>query len=135
MKTTSIIAAGLVMLLSAASFHANAQESTEPSVKILPTTEKGILKVLYAYDNDQDVSVRFFSAGETFCYDKVKAGKFENGFLKKYDVSKVFPNDFWIEVSSPALTVTYKMVKRKGQKTYESVLTETTYNNPAIASR
>jgi hypothetical protein len=134
MKTTFAIAASLVLLLSAASFHTRAQQSNEPAVKILPTTDKGIVKVLYAYDNDQEVSIRFFNEVGTLCFDKVKANAFENGFTKKYDISKVFPQDFWIEVSSPAMSATYKMIKRRGQKAYEPVLEKTSYNHPTIAS-
>ena len=81
MKTTSTIVAGLlVAALSFAVVTSNAQTANEPAVKILPTNQEGILKVLYAYDTDQSVEVTFFNEGGLITADKIKPAKDQHGF-------------------------------------------------------
>jgi len=135
MKNKTIIIASLVTLFSASIFSVNAQQTTEPSVKILPTEEKGVLKVLYAYDTDQPVEVKFLTEDGTLTRDKIKASAFQNGFSKKYDVRNITSKFFWIEVSSSNLIVTYKMTESKDRKSYEPTLEKTTYNTLVAANK
>jgi hypothetical protein len=135
MKTKTIIIASLVTLFSVSFFSANAQQTVEPSVKILPTDEKGILKVLFAYDTDQAVEVKFLTEDVVLTRDKIKANTFQNGFSKKYDVRNIKSGNFWIEVSSPSLTVTYKMTESKDRKSHVPVLEKTTYNTLVAANK
>lgn len=132
MKTRTIVLASLVTLFSLSLY---AQQASEPAVKILPTDEKGVLKVLYAYDTDQAVEVKFLSEDGVLTRDKIKASAFQNGFSKKYDVRNIKSANFWIEVSSPSLTVTYKMTESADQKSLEAFLEKTVYNNSLVASK
>lgn len=132
MKTRTIILASLVTLFSVSLY---AQQTSEPAVKILPTDEKEVLKVLYAYDTDQAVEVKFLSEDGVLTRDNIKASAFQNGFSKKYDVRNIKSANFWIEVSSPSLTVTYKMTESADQKSLEAFLEKTVYNNSLVASK
>jgi hypothetical protein len=134
MKTRTIIIASVVALFSVSISSANAQHAGEPSVKILPTDQKGVLKVLYVYDTDQPVEVKFLTKEEVLTSDKIKGATFQNGFSKKYDVRNITSRNFWIEVSSPNLTVTYKITESKDRKSFVPFLEKTTYNNSLVAS-
>jgi hypothetical protein len=130
---TRLILSGLVVMLSAAFTTANAQLD-EPAVKVLPSSEKGIVKVLYAIDSDKAVEVKFLSENGLITSDKIKAGSFKNGFSKKYDISRIKAKSFWVEVSSADLTVRYKMIESKERKAFIPYLEKTTYNHPLVAT-
>jgi hypothetical protein len=130
MKTKAILLAGLFMIYGAA----QAQEIFEPAVKILPTKDKGILKVLYAYNTDQSVSVKFFNEDGVLLSDRVKANTFQKGFSKKYDVRKIGSGNFFVEVSSARMSVTYKMIESQDGKNLIPVLEKASYMHPTVAS-
>jgi opacity protein-like surface antigen len=132
MKTKLTIIAGLVSLLTLA-FSAASAQSVEPAVKIIPAAQPGVFKVIYAYDTDQAVKVKFFNKSGLLELDNVRPEKFSNGFSKKYDVSNIESGDFWVEVAASNISVTYKMTKSKSKKTYQPVLESTTYNNTLTA--
>ncbi len=133
MKTRIIITGLFVALLSSASIIANAQD--EPAVKILPTTQKGVLKVLYAYPVEQAVDIKFYSDGELLASDRIKGKNFAHGFSKKYDMRNVTSNGLWVEVSGSNITVTYKLVESADGKTFEPQLEKTTYHHALVAAR
>lgn len=135
MKTRTIIIASMVALLSVSFFGTHAQQAGEPLVKILPTDEKGVLKVLYAYDTDEAVEVKFLTEDGVLTRDKIKGSAFQNGFSKKYNVRNISSRSFWIEVSSPNLTVTYKMTESKDRRSYVPILEKTTYNTLVAANK
>lgn len=133
MKTKSIIVSGLVVMLSVI-FGAASAQVIEPAVKILPAAGKGVLKVLYAYDSDNAVEVKFLSENGLIKSDKIKAGSFQKGFSKKYDVSGIKSKSFWVEVISSEITVRYKMIESKDRKSFVPYLEKTTYNHPLVAT-
>ena len=134
MKSKSIILAGLVTILSLAFVSVNAQLASEPAVKILPTNEQGILKVLYAYDTDQSVEVRFLDDDGLITSDKIKAAKTAHGFSKKYNVRNIKSGTFWIEVKAANVSVIYKVTGSSDGKAYTSALEKATFNYPSVAS-
>lgn len=134
MKRQSILIAGLVIALVASYAVASAQQFGDVPVKILPTTEKGIVKVWFATPVNQDVQIKFFKQNETLGSYKVEKANYPNGFSKKYDLSKVPYGNLWVEVSSPSLDVTYKLVPSKDGHTFEAQLETTTYNHTVVAA-
>jgi len=130
MKTRIILAGMIVAALGA--FTVNAQSLDEPAIKILPSSEQGKLKLLYARDADKAVHVEFIGENGLLQSDRIKAGSFEKGFIKKYDVSRIKERNFWIEVSSGDLKVRYKIVAK--DKTFVPYLEQTTYNHPMVAA-
>jgi hypothetical protein len=132
MKTKTTFMTGLIFFsaMSFAATYSNAQ--SDPAVKILPTTEKGILKILYAYPTDKAVSIKFYNESGLIISDKVSKS-YQKGFSKKYDLSRLKAGDYWVEITSPELSVTYKLAGSK-EKRWVSTLEKTTYNYPLVAT-
>ncbi len=131
MKTSSIISA--ILFVFAISFTASARQANEPPVKILPTTQKGVLKVLFAFEADQDVEVKFYNNEGIILTDKINKESYPNGFSKKYDVSSLKLSNYWVEVSSPRIDVTYKITTSKDG--FQPLLEKTTYNHLMVAAK
>jgi hypothetical protein len=139
MKNQSIIVLGLFAILSSAVITTNAQSFGEPAIKILPTSQKGILKVLYAYDQDnsnESVMVKFLNEGGVIKSDEIKQGTFTNGFLKKYDIRKMasMSNNVWIEVSSSNVTATYKLTESRDGNSFVPTLVSASQNHQFVAA-
>ena len=130
MKIKSILA--LVVMLSAAL--ATQAQALEPAVKILPTGEAGILKVIYAHEAQSNVDVKFLGESGLIQWDRIKADSFSKGFSKKYNVRNIREKSFSIEVSSADQTVRYKMIKSKDRNAFLPYLESVTYNHPMVAS-
>lgn len=133
MKIQTIIAAGLAVVASTA-FSVQAQSKLSPSIKVLPSTEDGVVKILYAYETSKPVEVRFSNENGILKTDFVKPGQFANGFLKKYDVSAIDTKKFRVEIIADNVSVTYQLTESKKGKTYTPYLESTTYKQPLVAS-
>lgn len=133
MKTKAILT-GMVMLLSATAWTANAQDSDQPAIKILPAAEEGKLKLVYARSSQKAVNVKFIGENGLLTSDRISAGSFDKGFIKKYDISRIQGKTFWVEVSSADLTVRYKLVESKDGKSFVPYLEQTTYNHQTVAT-
>ena len=107
MKTKLTIALLLIAFVAATTY---ARQNAEATVKVLPSTQKGVLKILYANDIDQSVEVKFFNDEGIISSDEIKGSVYPHGFLKKYDVRQLKNGNLWVEISSPNLSVTYKLV-------------------------
>lgn len=130
MKTISVMKAGLAVLLSTVFFASNAQ-STNPAIKVLPTTKDGIVKLLVVGATDEAVDVKFYNDEGLVQTDAVKS-KAEEGFNKKYDVRQIMNRGFMMEVTAAGTSVTYKLAKSKGRLL--PYLVKTTYTYPLVAS-
>jgi hypothetical protein len=130
MKTKTTIVAGLVVLLSTVFFASNAQ-STNPIIRVLPTTSEGIVKLLVVGAADQPVSVEFYTEDGLVQSDAVKSH--HSGFNKRYDVRKIMERGFSMEVKTNGTRVIYKLAKTDNRK-LTPILVETTYTYPLVAS-
>ncbi len=130
MKTKLIIAA--VAIVGFFSTQSVAQVLDAGRVKILPSTA-GILKVHYAMEIDEPITVKFYNRDGVLASDKIE-GTFEKGLMKRYNVKNIHSNDYWVEVSSSKLTVTYHVVPSSDKKSFASYLEKTIYNYPVVAS-
>ncbi|HZY79316.1 MAG TPA: hypothetical protein VFE50_07335 [Cyclobacteriaceae bacterium] len=130
MKTKSIIVAGLVVLLSTVFFASNAQ-STHPTIKVLPTTKEGIVKLLVVGTSNESVDVQFYTEDGLVQSDVVKGP--DAGFNKKYDVRKIMNSGFFaMEVKTAGTSVTYRLTRDRSKLT--PVLVKTTNTYPLVAS-
>ncbi len=130
MKTKTTIVAGLIVLLSTVFFAGNAQ-STNPTIKVLPTTKEGILKLLVVGAGSEAVDIGFYTEDGLVQSDAITST--ESGFNKKYDVRKIMNQGFTMEVVTAGTSVTYKLA-RSGTK-LTPVLVRTTYTYPLVASK
>ena len=72
MKTKIIIAGVIVAAVSVMTLrNAQAQDQQDPSVKIIPTTQKDVIKVIYAYNSAEAVNVKFSNREEVLKTDKI----------------------------------------------------------------
>lgn len=133
MKTKLTLLAGIATMVAAALTMAHGQTNADPGIKVLPTAQKGILKVLYAHETNQAVQVKFFNEDGVNTSDKIK-GEFRNGFSKKYDVRNIQSKSFWVEISDRDMSVTYKLIESADGKTFIPYLEKTTYNHLVAAN-
>jgi hypothetical protein len=130
MKTTSTIVTGLIVLMSTVFFASNAQ-TTNPTIKVLPTTKEGTVKLLVVGAGNEDVDIEFYTEEGLVQSDAIHST--DKGFNKKYDISKIMHRGFSMEITASGTSVTYKMIKSGSKLT--PILVETTYTYPLVASK
>ena len=102
-------------------------QSEESNVKIL-RTKPGYIKLLYAMEKTDLITVRFFNENGLLGSDKIK-GVYPSGLLKKYDVRTISHKPYWVEVSSPRVALTYRITPSKDGRTFESTLEKAAYKD------
>lgn len=105
-----------------------AQTLDESRVRILPTANSDILKVHYAIETNEPLKVKFITKDGVVDYDKIKGGPFPTGLSKRYNVSNINGQDFWIEVSSSKGSLTFRIVPSKDKQTFTPYLEKITHN-------
>lgn len=133
MKTKISIIASAIVMLAGFFTSVQAQSSDEPIIKILPSNQPGLLKILYVHDTDQSVEVKFYNDEGLIAYDKIDAGTFSKGFLKRYDVSRISSERFKIEITDDNRSMRYSVIG-SDDNTYTCVYESTTYLQPVVAS-
>jgi hypothetical protein len=132
MKTKTIIFGVVIAAISSFTISKANAQAQEPAVKIVSSIDPDMIKVIYGYDTNEGVEVKFTNADGLLKTDKIRGKDFKGGFLKKYDVEKMRGNAFWVEVESSEVSVTYKMTEAKNGK-WSAQLEKTTYNYPIVA--
>jgi hypothetical protein len=107
---------------------------TDPSVKIIPTAQDGILKLVYGYPYSQSVEVKFYNQDGMLATDRINAKEEQKGFIKRYDLRQLSTGVYRVEVSTSQLSVTYKLVGKKGTK-WSAELEKSSVNYLTAASR
>jgi hypothetical protein len=131
MKTKFIIAA--IAIVGIFSSQVQAQNGEEARIKILPS-KAGILKVHYAMEISEPITVKFFDRDGLLATDVIEGTYYEKGLMKRYNVKNISDASYWVEVSSPKLTVRHRVVPSKDGQTFTSYLEKTTYSYPAVAA-
>jgi hypothetical protein len=122
----------VIALLTVSGAAVYAQSESEPAVKILRTGKPGMIKLIYAIETNEPLTVKFLTDRGVAGSHKVK-GAYPKGWLKRYDVSSIDNKEFWIEISSPQRVLTYHIVPEDGDK-YAATLEKTTYNHMMVRS-
>jgi hypothetical protein len=133
MKTSLVMLMIATITLSGMKAHAQYQEETR--IKILPTKDAGVVKLLYALDTDEELQVRFFDASGEVASDIIPAKHYPKGISKRYNISKIAARDLRMEVSSSKLTVTYRLAPGKTKDRYIPYPEKTVYNHTVVASK
>lgn len=132
MKTKITITLALMLTVTASALKAQTAES--PYVKILPGTDKHLVKVLYAKNTESPITVSFFNADGVVGSDKIK-GSYETGVMKTYDVHKIAGNEYWIEVSSKDVTARYRVVPTTDKSGFTAYLEKSSAVDSIVASK
>ena len=133
MKLTHTLTAFAIVTMMA--FSVNAQQIDPSRVKILPSREGGIIKLLFAMETNETVDLKFFADGGMVKRDQITGGPFEKGVMKRYDVSGINNKDYWVEVTSGNLKVTYRVRPNRDRKTFSPQLESATFTNVAVAAK
>lgn len=132
MKTKTIILGIFVAIITTFTFaNSNAQGLDEPAIKVVPTSEKDVVKVIYGYHTNADVQVKFVSLDGTLKVDKINAKDFEEGFIRKYSLKDIQRNDLRVEVSGSEVSATYFLKHIDGR--WVAQLEKSSYNHPIVA--
>jgi hypothetical protein len=107
-------------------------QAEESYVKILPTSVPGVIKVHYALETNEPLTVKFFSDNDVLASDRIKGGPFPNGVSKRYNVRNIQNKDYWVEVGSSRMTVTYHIIPSTDKRTFTPYLEKTIYNNQVL---
>jgi|SRR5688572_25307508 len=107
MKPSRIIV--LIGMLAFLGGKLQAQVLDEPLVKITPTANPHILKVIYGAETFGPLNVKFITRSGVVGSDKIEVGSYPTGISKRYDFKYINESDFWIEVTSPQMSVTYRI--------------------------
>ena len=134
MKTKIFIVAATIVMLAVLSTSVQAQSLNEPIIKILPSNQPGLLKILYVHDTDRSVDIKFYNDEGLISSDRIKGGTFKRGFLKRYDVSRINSERFRIEISDESRSLWYTVVGADDNKTYTCVYERTTYLQPIVTA-
>jgi hypothetical protein len=124
----------LIVALGCFTIGAKAQTQPESTIKVLPTSTPGTIKVLHAASVDKPVNVTFLTVNGKISSDKIK-GSFPKGVMKRYDVSNITDSNFLVEITSKDVTVTYRVAASKDKKKYTPMLEKVEYHNQFVASR
>lgn len=106
MKTQKTILATLAIVM-ASTFSFGQSINNKSEVRVLPHHESGVLRLLYSGEEKETVTVKFYSGNALISKDKVKADKFEKGFIKLYDLRKLEAGDFKVEVETSGKSTGY----------------------------
>ena len=120
MKTKKIILSLAMLLFFGSALLA--QTFDESLVKILPTNGRDMIKVHYAMETAEPLTVKFFTKDRVIGGDKIKGAPFAKGVSKRYDVHRFNDQDFWVEVSSSVGSVTYRIVTSPDKQTFTPFL-------------
>jgi len=130
MKFRILTLVAALLTVSGAAVHA--QSESEPAVKILRTGKPGVIKLIYAIETNEPLTVKFITERGVAGSHRVK-GAYPKGWLKRYDVSSIDNEDFWIEISSPQRVLTYRIAPQDNER-FTASLEKTTYNHMMVRS-
>ena len=126
-----LIIIGLIAAVAAAG-NVYAQDADPSRVKILPTENPDVIKLHYAIETDEPLEVKFFHGNDVAGRDRIKGGPYEKGLSKRYNVGKINHKDYWIEVASSSMTVTYHVIPTTDGKKFTPFLEKVTYNQVMV---
>jgi hypothetical protein len=125
----------VMMMIAMAAFSAikvKAQQPDESRIKVLKTEKPGVLKLVHALQIEDGVTVDFMTDEGIVSTDEIK-GSFPKGLSKRYDVRKL-DKEFWMEISTPRLSVTYHIIRSNDGKTFTSNLEKAVYKYDVIVA-
>lgn len=105
----------LVAGISTATMAQNSDEQEpkkkETAVKILPSGDAGLLKLLYVNAGEKKVEVKMYDENGLLFKEDVRGNRFKgtDGFIKFYNISELKPGTYWLEVTDSQRSVKHEM--------------------------
>jgi len=134
MKLSTKIFAALLTLVSF-NLMATTPAQEAPVVKVLPSDEAGFVKLLYVNNETKHVSITFYDTKGMIIKDKIKAHKFDGGFVKLYDLSDLKDGRYWVKVSDSNTEVKYEIVHSNEKQIWASYWSNSIPSDKVIASK
>ena len=134
MKTSTTILAALFTVISLGAMATNPSHN-EPVVKILPNEEAGFLKLLYVNNEKKHVKVAFYGEDGMIIKDRIKASKFDGGFVKKYDLTELKPGKYWVQITDSNSSVRYQLIHSSEKPVWASYWSNADATEKVIASK
>jgi hypothetical protein len=100
--------------------------------KVLPTEGRGFIKLLVADNPGKTVKVKFYGDEGIIATDEIR-GKDAQGFIRRYDLSRVSEKNFLMQVDTQNASFTYQLTRNSEGIIAE--LRETTLTYPVLAAR
>jgi len=125
----------VIAMLMLSAIHVQAQQHDESFVKIMPTAKPGTLRLVHAIPTSDPVSVQFITDQGIVSSDEIK-GDYPKGISRRYDFRQINDNNFRMLISSPTLSVTYRIILSDDRKTFTSHLEKVVHTyDDVVASR
>ena len=122
----------MIAMVAFSAIKVKAQQPDESRVKILNTEKPGVIKLVHALQIEDGLTVSFMTDEGIISTDEIK-GSFPKGLSKRYDVRKI-DKDFWMEVSTPRLSVTYHIIVSSDGKKFTSNLEKAVHKYDVIVA-
>jgi hypothetical protein len=122
----------MIAMVAFSAIKVKAQVPDESRIKILKTEKPGVLKLVHALQIEDGVTVNFITDEGIISTDEIK-GSYPKGMAKRYDVRRI-DKDFWMEVSTPRLSVTYHIIPSSDGKTFTSNLEKAVHKYDVIVA-
>jgi len=123
----------MIAMVAFSAIQVCAQQPDESQIKIIPMEKPGILKLVHAITTYEPVTVNFITDEGVVTSDEIK-GSFPKGFTKRYNVGRIIENEFRMEVVTPSLTVTYRIVPSYNGKTFTTHLEKAVHNYAVVVA-
>ena len=129
---TTLLAAALMTAFSFSAF-ATDPENEETVVKLLPHKEAGFVKVLFKSSDSQGVMIKFHGEDGIVGRDYISR-KFNTGFTKVYDLSKLETGEYTIEIIHNGERVKYPISYNDTDQSVWAVQWDVFGDNGTLAS-
>lgn len=125
----------MIAALVISAINVQAQQHDELNVKIMPTSKPGVLRLVHAIPTKHPVSIQFITDSGIVSSDEIK-GDFPKGISRRYDFRQIDGGSFRMLISSPTLSVTYRIELSDDRKSFTSHLEKVVHNyDVLVASR
>ncbi|MBL6446053.1 hypothetical protein JMN32_07030 [Fulvivirga sp. 29W222] len=100
----------LLLLLISSGALAQGPQGDQIGAKILPSGERGIVKLLYVNPGESQVSINFYGKKGLLFNEEIKSNQFKNGFIKYYDLKSMKSGSYWVEIADSEMSIRYEII-------------------------
>lgn len=135
MKTKTFLLASLLVLGIGVAANAQTNDVQPSTVKLLPISQEGMLRLLVVNPHEKYVKVNFYDGKSLITEDNIKPFQYEKGFLRLYDFNKIKPGTYTLEVVSGDVKTAFELEVQKDQKVWAKYWDNFTATEKVLALR